>query len=413
MAQKQQTPQSASGVTHATVPLDALHPHPRNYRQHPESQIGRLAASLARFGQVRSVVVQAGADGRYLLVAGHGLAEAAKREGLTELHADVIPPHWTPEQIEGYLIADNESSREADDDLTQLAAMLEEQRNAGYHLESLGFSDDDLTALLEQLAEDALAQNSGRDVDDPDGGGDDFDTTPDESGPTRCQPGDLWQLGKHRLLCGDSTKREDHDRVVDRQEVDLVLTDPPYGVGIEYASFNDTAENVRALVDAVMPLLLRWPVVLLTPGIPAMWHYPQPTWLLAWVHPAASGSGPWGFASLNPILAYGGDPYLKAGLGRRADALTMVADRKGVEGHPVAKPLVVWSWLLERGAPNEDATVFDPFMGSGTTIIACERLGRTCYGIELDPCYCDVILRRWEAETGREAVLLERLNVSE
>ena len=129
--QSEPKPDALPTVTHATVPLDALHPHPRNYRNHPESQIGRLAASLARFGQVRSVVVQQGADGRYLIVAGHGLAEAARREGLTELHADVIPAHWTPEQIEGYLIADNESSREAEDDLTQLAAMLEEPRAAG------------------------------------------------------------------------------------------------------------------------------------------------------------------------------------------------------------------------------------------------------------------------------------------
>lgn len=157
---KQQQQEPRSGVTHATVPLDALRPHPRNYRQHPESQIGRLAASLARFGQVRSVVVQSGADGRYLIVAGHGLAEAAKREGYTTLEADVIPAHWTPEQVTGYLVADNESSREAEDDLTQLAAMLEEQRAAGYHLESLGFSDDDLTALLEQLADEQLTDEN-------------------------------------------------------------------------------------------------------------------------------------------------------------------------------------------------------------------------------------------------------------
>lgn len=145
------------GITHRAVPIDSLRPHPRNYRKHPESQIARLSASLARFSQVRSIVVQAGADGRYLIVAGHGLAEAAKREGYTTLEADVIPAHWTPEQVEGYLVADNESSREAEDDLTQLAAMLEEQRAAGYHLESLGYSDDDLTALLTQLSDEALS----------------------------------------------------------------------------------------------------------------------------------------------------------------------------------------------------------------------------------------------------------------
>lgn len=164
-----QTNETPVSVTHATVPLDALRPHPRNYRQHPDSQVGRLAASLARFGQVRSIVVQEGADGRYLIVAGHGLAEAAKREGLTELHADVIPAHWTPEQVEGYLVADNESSREAEDDLAALAAMLDEQRNAGYHLESLGFNDDELAGLLESLTQAADADWSDALGDLPEG----------------------------------------------------------------------------------------------------------------------------------------------------------------------------------------------------------------------------------------------------
>lgn len=165
----QPTP-SVADVTHATLPLDSLTPHPRNYRRHPDEQIARLSASLARFGQVRSIVVQEGAGGRYLIVAGHGLAEAARAQHLSELRADIIPATWTPQQVEGYLIADNESSRAADDDLTQLAAMLEEQRAAGEHLESLGFSDDELAALLDDLAQAAAL-------------GDDEDTTPpDDAG---------------------------------------------------------------------------------------------------------------------------------------------------------------------------------------------------------------------------------------
>lgn len=117
--------------------------------------MARLSASLARFGQVRSIVVQSGADGRYLLVAGHGLAQAARERGLTELRADVIPATWTPQQVEGYLITDNETTRGADDDLVALAAMLEEQRAAGENLEALGYSDDELAGLLEELAQAA------------------------------------------------------------------------------------------------------------------------------------------------------------------------------------------------------------------------------------------------------------------
>ena len=143
-------------IHHAVVALDALSPHPRNYRRHPESQVARLSASLARFGQVRSIVVQEGADGRYLIVAGHGLIDAAREHGLTELRADVIPSTWTAAQVEGYLIADNETTRGADDDLVALAQMLEEQQGAGEALEALGYSDDDLAALLDTLANQAL-----------------------------------------------------------------------------------------------------------------------------------------------------------------------------------------------------------------------------------------------------------------
>jgi hypothetical protein len=169
MPQQRQTPQQPSedtathAVQHATIALDGLIPHPRNYRRHPESQVARLEASLARFGQVRSIVVQEGADGRFLIVAGHGLVTAARAHGLTALRADVIPAHWTAQQVEGYLIADNESSRGADDDLVALAAMLEEQQHAGEALETLGYSDEELAALLEQLAEEALTGDGAPD----------------------------------------------------------------------------------------------------------------------------------------------------------------------------------------------------------------------------------------------------------
>lgn len=150
---KKTTTTALSSVRHDTLPLSALAPHPRNYRKHPQAQIARLAASLVRFGQVRSIVVQEGAPGRYLIVAGHGIAEAAKTAGITELHADVIPADWTPEQCEGYLLADNMAG--ADDDLVALAELLEAQQNAGFDLESVGSSADDLAALLENLTQAA------------------------------------------------------------------------------------------------------------------------------------------------------------------------------------------------------------------------------------------------------------------
>ncbi len=145
-------PSANADITHETIALDALAVHPRNYRRHPEHQIARLQASLRRFGQVRSIVVQSGPVG-YMIVAGHGVTQAAREEGYTSLRADVIPATWTDEQVTGYLIADNEHNRNADDDQLLLAQMLQEQADAGADLASLGYTSEELDALLQELGD--------------------------------------------------------------------------------------------------------------------------------------------------------------------------------------------------------------------------------------------------------------------
>ena len=143
-------------IRNATVPIAELRPHQRNYRKHPEAQITRLAASLTRFSQVRSIVVQESTVGTFLLVAGHGLVEAAKRLDYTHLRADILPWSWSAADIEGYLVADNSTSLGAEDDLIELAQLLEEQKHAGYDLASLGFTEEGLDQLLADLADEAL-----------------------------------------------------------------------------------------------------------------------------------------------------------------------------------------------------------------------------------------------------------------
>lgn len=218
------------------------------------------------------------------------------------------------------------------------------------------------------------------------------------------RPGDLWILGKHRLLCGDSTNSAHVSELVANAKISATVTDPPYGVGVDYENHADTLEAAQKLIDGFMPFVLAFGPAVLTPGIPAMWYYPRPAWLMAWVHPAPAGSCPWGFAGLNPILCYGKDPYLAAGLGRRPDSISLAADRQGVEGHPTPKPLAVWSWLVERVTTKANKAVYDPFTGSGTTIIACQQLNRRCFGLEIEPKYCDVALERWAEYTGRDPV---------
>ena len=156
-----------------------------------------------------------------------------------------------------------------------------------------------------------------------------------------------------------------------------------------------------------MPLLTKWPCVLITTGHTMLWHYPKPTWILAWVEPAGVGMGPWGFTCTHMVAAYGQDPYLARGLGSRPDTYFGKGEGPSIKDHPVAKPFETWQWFLNRGSPDKGETVLDPFVGSGTTIIAAEKLGRRCYAMEIEPRYVDVAIRRWEDFTGQNAVLLE------
>lgn len=142
------------------VSIASLRPHPRNYRSHPDEQIDDLVASLNRFGATRSIVVQDGPEG-YLIVAGHGLVEAAKKLDYTELRADIIPASWTSEQVTGYLVADNQHSQKASDDEALLVALLEEQKNAGHDLASLGTDDETLRQMLEALGDAYLGSSEG------------------------------------------------------------------------------------------------------------------------------------------------------------------------------------------------------------------------------------------------------------
>jgi len=206
--------------------------------------------------------------------------------------------------------------------------------------------------------------------------------------------GDLWQIGEHRLLCGDSTKAEDVERVMGGEKADCTVTDPPYGVGVNYESFDDTPENVKKLIKGFMPFILNNLPAAVVTGVMNLWDYPRPKWIGTWVHPAAMAPGPWGFNGNNPILYYGGDPYLKAGKGSRPDSVVMASDREGADGHPTPKPLKVWEWLIERMTPEKNQTVFEPFGGSGTGFVACQNLNRKCRGIEISPAYCAVILER-------------------
>jgi site-specific DNA-methyltransferase (adenine-specific) len=179
-----------------------------------------------------------------------------------------------------------------------------------------------------------------------------------------------------------------------------IVTDPPYGLGVTYADgSDDSRENLTSLVQDVWPWMSRYETVALTPGVKHMWLWPEPDWTLCWHLPAATSSGPWGFCTWQPVLAYGKDPYLASGRGRRPDSISMafgstkMAEQEGASDHPCPKPREFVSWLIERVARVSDA-ILDPFVGSGTTLVVAKQLGRQSVGIERSERYCEIAAKR-------------------
>ena len=193
--------------------------------------------------------------------------------------------------------------------------------------------------------------------------------------------------------------------------VDAVVTDPPYGNLTNYASYKDTRESLAKLVDDFMTEALRVSrgVVAVTPGVKNIFLYPEYSWILCWVNRAGVGSSPWGFCCWQPILVYGKDPFLSKGLGRRPDVFEQKLNQVASVDHPCPKPTNVMRWILERTTAPGDI-ILDPFLGSGTTAVACVETGRHYIGIEIEPKYCDIARRRVAEATpslfAKEAVTI-------
>ena len=190
--------------------------------------------------------------------------------------------------------------------------------------------------------------------------------------------------------------------------VDAVVTDPPYGIGEDYATFEDTRGNVEKLIHAVMPELLRIArVVLLTPGNGNQHFYPRPDWTLAWVERAGAGMNRWGFTCWQPVLAYGKNPYLARRMGLRPDVFIGSGEKASTEKHPCPKPMGVMKWMIDRATAVEGTTVLDPFMGSGTTGVACVQTGRKFIGIEIDAGYCEIARKRIEEAQAKKGLFAQ------
>ena len=204
-------------------------------------------------------------------------------------------------------------------------------------------------------------------------------------------------LELNKIYCGDCLEVM---KEIPDKSIDLVLTDFPYGINCEYDGYEDTQENLKYLVDNAMPEILRISKrALITCGVLNIQLYPKYDWSLCWVSSAGAGSGPWGFCCWQPILAYGKDPYLQNGKGRRPDIIESNEQSNKNLKHSCPKPLNFWKKLLLRGSVFEGDVVCDPMNGSGTTTEVCKILNRKFVGIDQSQKYCDIAEKRLQQET--------------
>ncbi|MGE3623743.1 MAG: site-specific DNA-methyltransferase [Bdellovibrionales bacterium] len=391
-------------------PADKLVPYDKNPRTHSPEQVSQIAASIAEFGFLNPILVDTTAG----IIAGHGRLQAAKQLGLTQVPV-VVLDHLTEAQKRAYVIADNKLALNAgwDDDLlrSEMATLAAEN----FDLPIIGFSDDELTALL---ADPNVAE-----------GNTDEDAVPEAPETPVSKPGDLWRLGNHLLLCGDSTVLANVERVLDGALADMVFTDPPYNVDYGNSAKDKQRGTNRTIMndnlgDSFEKFLYDASVNMLTVCKGALYICMSSSELHTLQKAFIEAGGKWSTFVIwakntftlgradyqrqyEPIL-YGWKQdvdHFWCGARNQGDVWFVNKPVRN-ELHPTMKPVELVERAINNSSKSRDI-VLDCFGGSGTTLIACEKLNRQCRMIELDPKYADVIVKRWEEFTGKKAELMQ------
>jgi DNA modification methylase len=398
-----------------TVAINSLTPDPANARKHDGKNLQAIENSLLKFGQRKPICVTPDS----IVVAGNGTLEAAKNLGWTEIVIARTPVGWSWEQIRAFALADNRTAELAEWDDKVLADQLLELDANGWELEELGFEN----------------------LEPPVGQDDDDEPLSFDDAPTRSKLGDLWQVGNHRIVCGDCTNWTTVEKLMAGQSSKMIFTDPPYNVdfkgqllsnttknGVQvnhYESINTKHDSIKndSLNETAFDEFITKALENIKKTNPNSWYFTffdltldqllNPLrktgfeWksIIIWVKNQATLSGKDYKSKYEPIVygckpnSFFGERYLQE------DVWEFQRTLKN-DLHPTMKPIPLIENAIKNSSQISDI-VFDPFAGSGSTLVACQKTGRIGYGIELDPKYVDVIISRLEKETGLEAQLLE------
>lgn len=394
------------------VPVSKLVPYVNNARTHSPEQIMKLRSSLREFGFINPVII----DRDYGVIAGHGRILAAREEGIKEVPC-VFADHLTEAQKKAYIIADNRMAMDAGWDEELLRVEIESLQAADFDPLLTGFDADEIADLFG--------------ADDKDVKDDGFDLSAALEKATFVEPGDVWTVGRHRLVCGDATSEEDVAKLMDGTKANLILTDPPYGVSFKSSDGltiqNDGLKN-EEFYSFLLSAFKNMAAHLEKGGAAYVFHADteglnfRRAFIDAGFHLA--GCCVWVKDSLvlgrsdyqwqhEPVL-YG---FLQNGKhpwysDRKQTTVWQFAKPKRNENHPTSKPLDLLGYPIGNST-QENAVVVDTFGGSGSTMMACEQMNRICRMMELDPKYASVILRR-AVENGiaPEDVFVERNGAS-
>ena len=374
------------------VNIDRLVAYARNARTHSKEQIGQLRASLREFGFVSPCII----DRDYNIIAGHGRVLAAREEGISEIPC-VFAEHLTDAQKRAYILADNRLALNAGWDEEMLSIELSELQCAAFDLSLLGFNEAEMNKLMGGM-EDAKD--------------DDFDVDAELQKPAMTKPGDLWLLGNHRLVCGDSTKAETYALLMDGKPANLVVTDPPYNVNYEGSAGKIMNDNMTgdAFFQFLFDAFTQMEKVMAQDASIYVFHADTEGLNFRKAFSDAgfylSGTCIWKKQSLvlgrspyqwqhEPVLFGWKKSGKHAWYSDRKQSTIWEFDkpRKSAD-HPTTKPIPLMAYPIVNSSMT-GCIVLDPFGGSGSTLVACEQTGRVCRMAELDEKFCDVIVRRF------------------
>lgn len=394
--------------------VNDLIPYINNSRTHSEEQVNQIVASINEFGFTNPLLI----DEKDNIIAGHGRLLASKKLKMEEVPCIVLSG-LTEAQKKAYIIADNKMALNAGWNEELLKLELENLKELDFDLKLTGFDIDELDDIFQVEEEQKIVE-------------DDFDIEPPEE--PKAKLGDIYQLGNHRLMCGDSTSEEDVEKLMNGNKADMVFTDPPYGMNLDtdFSGMKNKLDFAKEkgftggkkyeqgivddfnpkMIDLIMSLdvkeIFLWGADYFAELLP---NKNDGSWIV-WDKRANGNDDIEEDYSSDKMYGSCFELCWSKNRHKRDIARVKWAGVFGTEQefdhkryHPTQKPIKLCEWFIKRYS-NDDNFILDLFGGSGSTLIACEQLNRKCYMMELDPKYVDVIIQRWENFTGKKAIKL-------